>query len=220
MPSRAEYFDRWAVLHGGYDPRGSALVALWLGWTHTVAAPLVRARVAPDVVTVGGLLLSAAAVPMAAAGDGWPLGAALLVVASGLSDNLDGAVAVMTDRATRWGYVLDSSCDRVGDGLFLVALWAAGAPGGLCVLGGALMALQEYVRARAGAAGMTEVGVVTVWERPTRVIVTAVALAATPALPLAGVAAVLGAVLGAAAWVGLGVVGLLQLGVAVRRRLR
>ena len=35
------------------------------------------------------------------------------------------------------------------------------------------MFLQEYTRARAAAGGMAEIGVVTVWERPTRVIVTA-----------------------------------------------
>ncbi len=75
------------------------------------------------------------------------------------------------------------------------------------------MLLQEYLRARAAAAGMTEVGVVTVWERPTRVIVTATFLAA---------AAVLGdpwPALGAWAWVGLGLVGFVQLAVVVRRRL-
>ena len=76
------------------------------------------------------------------------------------------------------------------------------------------MFLQEYARARAGAVGMTEVGVVTVWERPTRVIVTATFLAA---------AALLGqpwALLGAAAWTGLGLVGLAQLLVVGRRLLR
>jgi CDP-diacylglycerol--glycerol-3-phosphate 3-phosphatidyltransferase len=60
---------------------------------------------------------------------------------------------------------------------------------------------------------MTEVGVVTVWERPTRVIVTSAFLAS---------AAVLGdpwATLGGAAWVGLGTVGLVQLLLVVRRRL-
>jgi len=60
---------------------------------------------------------------------------------------------------------------------------------------------------------MTEVGVVTVWERPTRVIVTAAFLGA------AGALGDLWALLGAAAWVGLGVVGLAQLLTVVRRRL-
>jgi hypothetical protein len=83
------------------------------------------------------------------------------------------------------------------------------------VAGGALMFLLEFVRARAGAAGMSEVGVITVWERPTRVIVTAAFLLC------AGLFAdEVWASLGAAAWVGLGVVGLGQLLVVVRRRLR
>ena len=76
------------------------------------------------------------------------------------------------------------------------------------------MLLQEYLRARAAASGMSDVGVVTVWERPTRVIVTAAFLVA---------AAVLGdpwPTLGGWAWVGLGVVGFTQLAVVVRRRLR
>jgi CDP-diacylglycerol--glycerol-3-phosphate 3-phosphatidyltransferase len=76
------------------------------------------------------------------------------------------------------------------------------------------MFLQEYARARAGAGGLAEAAVITVWERPTRVIVTAAFLLAAGVL-LDG----LWVRLGAAAWVGLGAVGLVQLLVAVRRRL-
>jgi hypothetical protein len=75
------------------------------------------------------------------------------------------------------------------------------------------MLLQEYLRARAAAARMTEVGVVTVWERPTRVIVTAAFLASAAALGSPWPA------LGAWAWVGLGCIGLGQLALVVRRRL-
>jgi CDP-diacylglycerol--glycerol-3-phosphate 3-phosphatidyltransferase len=61
---------------------------------------------------------------------------------------------------------------------------------------------------------MADVGVVTVSERPTRVIVTAAFLAC------AGIfTGAVWAALGAAAWVGLGAVGLAQLLVVVRRRL-
>jgi CDP-diacylglycerol--glycerol-3-phosphate 3-phosphatidyltransferase len=212
--SRGAYFDRWAELHGGYDPRSNVLVRGWLTGAYAVARPLARARVAPDAVTALGVLVSAAAAWAAQTGDGWWLFvAALVVVLSGLLDNLDGAVALLTGRATRWGHVLDSVADRVSDLLYLVTLWLAGAPGAVCAGGGALMFLQEYARARAAAGGMTEVGVVTAWERPTRVIVTAAFLAS---------AAVLGdpwPALGAWAWVGLGVVGLVQLLVVVRRRL-
>ena len=211
---RDAYFDGWADLHGGYDPRGSALVRWWLSGVYAVAGPLAAARVPPDAVTALGVLVSAVAAGLAA-GDGsaWLAGAALVVVVSGLLDNLDGAVAVLRGRPTPWGHLLDSLADRVSDLLYLAALWLAGADARLCAGGGVLMLLQEYTRARAAAGGMTDIGVVTVWERPTRVVVTAAFLgsAATLGGPWAG--------LGAAAWVGLGVVGQAQLLVVARRRL-
>ncbi len=212
--SREAYFDGWAALHGGYDPRTNPLVRGWLTCAYAVARPLARAGVPPDAVTLAGLLVSAGAAALAAGGEGWWLLAAALVVAlAGLLDNLDGAVALLAGRATRWGHVLDSVVDRASDLLFVAALWAAGAPGAVCATGGALMLLQEYARARAAAGGMTEVGVVTVWERPTRVIVTAAFLGSAAALADPWPA------LGAWSWVGLGAVGLVQLLVVVRRRL-
>ena len=216
VPSRAEYFDRWAALHGGFDPHGSFLVGHWLGWTHTVARPLVIARVAPGLITLAGLWASVAVVGLTWLGGRWVLAAGVAVVASALLDNLDGAVAVMTGRATRWGSVLDSVSDRVCDGLYLTALWVLGAPGWCCVLGGTLMGLHEYTRARTAAVGMSEIGVVTVWERPTRVIVTAAFLGCAGAHRGGDE---VWATLAAAAWVGLGVVGLGQLLIVVRRRL-
>ena len=89
-------------------------------------------------------------------------------------------------------------------------------PVAVAVIAGALMGLQEYARSRAGNAGMGEVGVVTVWERPTRVIVTAAFLLGAGIYASAAGA---WATWGAWAWLGLGVVGLVQLLVVVRRRL-
>ena len=214
LPDREGYLDRWAALHGGYDPRGNALVRGWLLVAYAVARPLASARVPPDLLTLLAVLTSAAVVGLSALGGGWTTAAAALVVVAGLLDNLDGAVAVLSDRVSGYGMVLDSACDRVSDLLFITSLWAAGAPGLVCVVGGALMFVQEYVRAHAAVAGMREIGVVTFWERPTRVIVTATFLAS---------AAVLGdpwPELGAWVWVVLGLVGLTQLVVVVRRRLR
>ena len=213
---RDAYFDRWAELHGGYDPRSSRLTSAWLTLAYTCARPLAVLRVPPDVVTAFGAVVCALAVYLASLGERWVVGAAVVVALSGLADNLDGAVAVMTGRTSRWGFVLDSVVDRVCDALYLVALWVVGAPAWVCVLGGGLMGLQEYTRARAGNAGMGEIGIVTVWERPTRVIVTAMFLLGagiyTEAAPAWSTA-------GAAAWTALGVVGLVQILVVVRRRL-
>lgn len=78
------------------------------------------------------------------------------------------------------------------------------------------MGLQEYARARAGNAGMGEVGVVTVWERPTRVILTAALLLGCGLLPGSADLIATG---GAAVWVVLGLIGLTQLLVVVRGRL-
>lgn len=213
--ARAEYLDRWSALHGGAAPNG--LVGWWLGISHAVARPLVRAGASPNAVTVLGLLVALAVVPACALGGRWALVAVVLIAVSGLVDNLDGAVAVMTGRTTRLGFVLDSVCDRVADAAYVASLWALGAPGPLCVVAVAVAWLHEYVRARAAVAGMPEIGVVTVAERPTRVIVTAMfTLGAGLYVP----AAASWALAGAAAWTTLGAVGLAQLAVVVARRLR
>jgi phosphatidylglycerophosphate synthase len=221
VPSRAAYLRRWSELHGGYDPGASRLVGPWLWLVYTCARPLARLRVPPDAVTALGLVTAAAAAGVARAGGGWLFAAAALVVASALVDSLDGAVAVLTERATPFGYVLDSVVDRCADLLYILALWWVGAPAGACVAAGAAMLLQEYLRARAGAGGMTEVGVVTVWERPTRVIVTATFLLGAAVYRTASSTASASWATDAAwVWLGLGAVGLVQLTVVVRRRLR
>lgn len=216
VPDRPEYLRRWAPLHGGYEPRPGSLAGRWLALAYAAARPLAARGVAPDLLTAWGVLVSAAVAAVAAAGGRWPLAAAAVVVVAGLLDNLDGAVAILAGRTSRWGFVLDSLADRLSDAAYLVALWALGAPGPPCVVGGGLMGLQEYVRARAGNAGMGEVGVITVWERPTRVILTAGLLLGAGLLPGSADLVATG---GALAWIGLGLVGLTQLLVVVRRRL-
>jgi phosphatidylglycerophosphate synthase len=216
VPSLADYLRGWAPLHGGYEPRPGSLAGGWLSLAYAAARPLAARGVAPDALTGWGLLVSASVAAIASAGGRWPLAATGVVVIAGLLDNLDGAVAILTGRTSRWGFVLDSLADRLSDAAYLVALWMLGAPGPLCVAGGGVMGLQEYARARAGNAGMGEIGVVTVWERPTRVILTAGLLLGSGLLPDSAEVVVTA---GAAAWVVLGLVGLAQLLVVVRRRL-
>lgn len=190
----------------------------WLRLSYALARPLARAGAAPDLVTLAGLVVAATPVALAAAGGRrWLLLGAAAVVLSGLLDNLDGAVAILRDRVSAWGYLLDSVADRIADLLYVLALWTAGAPVWPCVLGGALMFLHEYARARAVGAGVAEVGVVTVWERGTRVVVTAMFLLGGGLFPAD---ADQWASLGAWAWVGLGVIGLVQLAKELRKRLR
>jgi CDP-diacylglycerol--glycerol-3-phosphate 3-phosphatidyltransferase len=114
----------------------------------------------------------------AAAGGRWLLLAAGLLAGNALLDSMDGGVALLTGRASRWGYLLDSAADRISDAILGVALWLVGAPAGLCIAAGSVAWLQEYVRARAGNAGFSEIGVATVAERPARIIVGVLGLTA------------------------------------------
>ena len=219
LPDVDEYLARWTALHGGYDPNRSRLVATWLRTAYVCARPLAQARISPTAVTLTGVVVAIAAAFAARAG--WLWAALVLVVVSSLADNLDGAVAVMTGRASSFGAVLDSACDRVADLSYVAVLYWAGANPWVCVSGAAVMFLHEYVRARASAVGMADIGIVTVWERPSRVAVTAMFLlgaalwsAQSPAVAHRWAEA------GAWVWVVVGMTGLAQLTVVVRRRLR
>ena len=209
-----DYAAAWAELHGGYDPRrASTVVRGWVRLAYRLGSWLSRRGVGPMAVTTTGLLLCAA-VPVSVALLERPgvLLAAVVVLVAALADGLDGAVAVITGRASRLGYVYDSVADRLGELAWLVAFWLAGAPGWLVVAAGAASWLQEYARARATAAGMSEVGVVTVAERPTRVLVAVFGLLAAFALPALITVA-------AAVWLALTLVAGIQLTIAIRRSL-
>jgi phosphatidylglycerophosphate synthase len=218
--SREEYLAAWSRWHGGTDPAASRLVRGWLSTAYALARPV--AGLPPVVATAAGLLVAAAAVPAAAAGGWWLVAAGLLVGLSGLLDSLDGALAIATGRASRRGYVLDSAVDRLTEVGYAAALWLAGAPGLLAVAFGALCWLPDYLRARAGQAGVAETGSISVWERPTRVAFAGFTLGGAGILAgVLGRGAVVGVVVttGAAVGTALGAVGVAQLGLALRRAL-
>ncbi|MCW2703158.1 MAG: putative Phosphatidylglycerophosphate synthase [Blastococcus sp.] len=215
MLSREDYLAAWSRWHGGAGTE-SRLVRGWLSLAYTLARPL--AGLPPVVATALGLLVAAVSVEPSAAGGPWLMVAGVLVGISGLLDSLDGALAVGTGRASRRGFVLDSVVDRLTEAAYATALWAAGAPGWLAVVFGALCWLSDYLRARAGQAGVSETGALSVWERPTRVIMTGLTLAGAGVVSALGVADLVVTV-GTAAGALLGAVGVVQLGVWLRRML-
>jgi CDP-diacylglycerol--glycerol-3-phosphate 3-phosphatidyltransferase len=217
VPDFAGYLERWSGAHEGYDARGTRVLRGWLRMVHVIARPLARLGVQPDVLTLWTVWLALVVVALAAVGGGWAVVAAVLLVASGLGDALDGAVAVLTDRATRWGYVLDSVVDRANDALFLVAAWVVGGPAWLAVAAGVAFGLLEYLRARAGNVGAHHVAVITVGERPSRVICCALAVGSAGLVPAR---AGLLATIALAVLLALSVGGLAQLAWGVRGELR
>ena len=212
--NRQDYLRGWSDLHGGVAPRG--LVGGWLRISYALARPLAGLGVAPNVITLAGLVLAVLALPPAAGGSRWPLLAVLAIALSGVLDSLDGAVAVLTGRVSRRGAVLDPACDRLAELCFAGALWLAGADAGWCVAAGAVSLLHEQVRASARVNGMQDVGVVTVSERPTRVIVAAAFLLGAGVYPGA---APTWTTAGAVVWTLLGVAGFVQVSIVVTRRL-
>jgi phosphatidylglycerophosphate synthase len=213
--SRDDYLAAWSRWHGGAGT-STPLVRGWLSLAYALARPL--AGLPPVVATVLGLLAAVAAIGPAFAGGLWLLAAGVLVGLSGLLDSLDGALAIGTGRATRRGFVLDSAVDRLTEAAYATALWAAGAPGWLAVVFGALCWLPDYLRARAGQAGVAETGALTVWERPTRVILTGLTTVGAGVVSGLGVADLV-VTAGTAAGALLGAVGVVQLGFSLRAML-
>ncbi len=210
MKTWDEYASDWQQLHGGYDPRtGSPFVRWWLLFAYRMGLVVARLGATPTTVTVAGVVLSAGVPALARP---VPPLAAALVLLSAVADGLDGAVAVLAGRVSRLGGVYDALADRVSEACWLLALWLLGAPAWLVLAGGGVSWLHEYLRARAAAAGMAEIGVVTVAERPTRVILAVSGLVAG----LAGPAAV---TVVAAVWAALSLIAFVQLLLAVRARL-
>ncbi|WP_326829310.1 CDP-alcohol phosphatidyltransferase family protein [Streptosporangium sp. NBC_01810] len=134
-------------------------------WTRSAAARLLlNAGVSANAMTVLGLLGTVAgAVGFAARGQ--LLIATAIVTAGSLCDALDGMMARLSGGGTRFGALLDSASDRIGDGVIFTSLafWPAGsgrprAAAALCCLVAAY--LVSYVRARAEGLGVSgEIGI-------------------------------------------------------------
>jgi len=134
-----------------------------------IARFFARSKISPNAVTLLG--------PIVATFAAWLyyqqqlLLALLLLLLSGFVDALDGAIARATGKTSPFGGVLDSICDRYSDAIVLFGIVLGGwiSPfWGIIALVGSL--LVSYARARAEAAGVTQLGV-GIAERPERLII-------------------------------------------------
>jgi phosphatidylglycerophosphate synthase len=197
--SFAAYQAGWREAHllaEGAQP-GGRLAAGYLRLPHAVGAPLARAGVDPDLVTLAALWIALVAGWAATLGPGWAAAAGALTLLAGVADSVDGAVAVMQDRTTAFGFVWDSTADRLADlaiiagPVVLVATeadprWSAVAVATGTAAAGLLL-LLEYVRARAQAGQVAAAwSLATPGERPVRVIVLGLAGLAVGAAQLGG----------------------------------
>lgn len=121
--------------------------------TTPVGRALARTRVSPNALTTLGLLLTATGAWFVMTGR--PVVAGAILIAGGLMDTFDGAVARASGRSTPFGSFYDSVSDRISDGIVLGALawWLRDQPRLFVLVIVALLtaSVTSYVRAKAEA---------------------------------------------------------------------
>ena len=144
------------------------------GWCAKLIAPVAvalgRAGLTPNMLTLIGLaVILVAAVVIALGHTTW---GGVLFILSGFFDALDGALARLTDRKTRFGAFLDSTSDRYADAAILFGMMfpflRAGQPAEVILAFVAVIGsvLVSYTRARAEGLGLEcKVGLLTRLER-------------------------------------------------------
>ncbi len=152
-----------------------------------------KTRISPNILTALGLLVALVTAWVLSTGHFFLGG--FLVLGSGAFDMLDGAVARISGRSTRFGAILDSTFDRLSEAALFLGLLAYYANQGsfqeVVLVGAALVGsmMTSYVRARAEVLGLKcEVGLFT---RPERVILLAIGLIFNQMLVILWIIAVL-----------------------------
>jgi len=139
---------------------------------------LIESRLTPNAISMTGLVLNLAAAVLILE-DLFVLGAFAFIIGS-VMDTLDGRYSRMSGKGTQFGAFLDSTLDRIEEGIVLGAVcWQFASAGEealaaacLLVVLGSLMV--SYTRARAEALGVEcKVGIAT---RPVRVVILSVGL--------------------------------------------
>jgi CDP-diacylglycerol--glycerol-3-phosphate 3-phosphatidyltransferase len=134
-----------------------------------VARPLVSAGVSPNHITVIGMLLSLAAGVLFAGGAIFAGG--MVLWASALMDPIDGTVARLSGRVTRFGALFDSTLDRYSEFFIFFGFLVYFNSGWMFIavmlaLMGSIMV--SYIKARAEGLGQKEFR--GLMQRPERII--------------------------------------------------
>ena len=168
---QADFFKTWSELHG--NAKISGIVRGWLTISYLLVKPLAKLKITPNILSIFGLLFGVLLYLNALTN--W---AVILLTLSLICDGIDGSLAIITGKASKWGAMLDSVVDRVTEFFWALTFIAIGANKYVVIAALLIASVQEYLRARAGGLGLSEVGVVTIAERPVRASILFVALIA------------------------------------------
>lgn len=168
-----DYESAWSTLHGEAQP--SPMIRTWLRFMFIVTTPLLR--ISPNSITLSSGVFAVGLASLARVPALYWL-VALGIFLLGILDGVDGVLAVRRNQVTQWGSFLDSVVDRVVDVCIGVMLVFAGASPLVVFIAVTLTLVHEYMRARAASVGYRLVGIVTVAEKPTRIILGVIAFTA------------------------------------------
>ncbi|MFM9142012.1 MAG: CDP-alcohol phosphatidyltransferase family protein [Actinomycetota bacterium] len=165
------FYEKWSELHGSAQVKG--IVKVWLTLSYWLSRPLVALRITPNALSYISIL--AGATFLLSAKSNWAI---LLLVLSLLLDGIDGSVAILGDKTTKYGALLDSVADRIVEAFWILGLYVMGAPWQPLFVIWLASYIQEYMRARSSSLGVTEILLVTWSERPVRASLIFIALIA------------------------------------------
>ncbi len=123
-----------------------------------VRSALIESRLTPNAISMTGLALCLLAAVLVW-NEQWVLGGLAFIVGS-VCDTLDGRYSRMSGKGTPFGAFLDSTLDRIEEGVVLAAVAYTFAADGrdveaaLCVLAVLASLMVSYTRARAEALGV------------------------------------------------------------------
>lgn len=149
--------------------------AAYVKLSRPVAKAALSAGLTPDIVTIVGTAASVVGA-LTLFPTGQLFAGTLVVWFFVLADMLDGAMARERGGGTRFGAVLDATCDRIGDGAIFAGLlwWAAFGLHSTSLVVATLICLvtsqvTSYIKARAEASGLSGDGGII--ERPERLVI-------------------------------------------------
>src|SRR3982750_1302887 len=139
---------------------------------------LIESRLTPNAISLTGFLLCVVSAVLIL--QGWWIAGGVAFIVGSVCDTLDGRYSRMSGKGTPFGAFLDSTLDRVEEGIVLTAVAAYFASQGddfavaACVLAVLGSLMVSYTRARAEALGVEcKVGLAT---RAVRVVILSIGL--------------------------------------------
>lgn len=156
-----DFLNQWSRLHGNAPISGVGKA--WLSISFIMARVLCKLKISANLVTISGLLFAALLYLF-----GKEVWSPIFLVLSLMADGIDGSMAIISGKASKFGSLLDSVVDRISEVLWVLVLYKIGIDQEVLLLIVIMAFIQEYLRSRSGGLGLTDIGIVTIAERPVR----------------------------------------------------